>query len=96
MDVASAEAVAGLVRAVGQPCAVITASGPRAKPVAEKGAICSVVFKIFFIKIWVVYNVVADSGIQQIDSVIHVYSSFAFSSIISYFMSLSIAPHAVR
>ena len=91
------EAVAGLVRAVGRPCAVITARGPRAKPVAEKGAICSVVFKIFFfIKIWVVYNVVADSGIQQSDSLIHVYSSFAFSSIISYFMLLSIAPRAVR
>ena len=50
MDVASAEAVAGLVRAVGRPCAVITARGPRAKPVAEKGAICSVVLKkIFFL-----------------------------------------------
>lgn len=31
----------------------VTARGPRAKPVTQKGAICSVVFKIFLIKIQV-------------------------------------------
>ena len=62
----------------------------------RKGLFALLSLNFFFIKIWVVYNVVADSGIQQSDSLIHVYSSFAFSSIISYFMLLSIAPRAVR
>ena len=43
--------------------------GPRAKPVTQGGAIGSVALDFFFIKIQVIYSVVAASGVWQSGSV---------------------------
>ena len=50
-----------------------------------------------FIEVYLIYNVLLVSGIQQSDSVIHIYLSFIrFFSIIGYYKILNIVPCAIQ
>ena len=62
---------------------------------------CKSLFFFFFlfllIELWLIYNVVLDSGVQQSDSVIFIYIFFfRFFSIIGYYKILNIVPCAIQ
>ena len=54
-------------------------------------------FLIYFIEVELIYNVVVVSGLQQSDSVIHIYTfSFIFFSIMAYYRILNIVPCTIQ
>ena len=55
--------------------------------------------KIYFIEVWLIYNVVLISAVQQSDSVIHIYIYtffFIFFSMMVYHRILNIVPCAIQ
>ena len=56
--------------------------------------ICILFLKIYFIQVWLAYNVVLVSTVQQSDSVVNIYVfCFLFFSIMVYHRTLSIATY---
>ena len=55
------------------------------------------VFKIYFMEVQLIYNVVLVSGVQQNDSVIHTYTFFfIFFSIMVYHRIVNVVPCALQ